>query len=716
MGISATIRKVLRGAPLPALLGVIAFLVACMAYGRWSARDWQQPFEYGTAVVDNDVLGMQLAPIKAASEGHFPLFASKKIPEFGAPYEASWDDFPTIEEFHVVLPGLLARWIGLFPALNLFGILAHVTSALGFYLACRLLGIRREWACAGALAFGFSLYIFARGLHHLAIGWAGHVPLMIVVARWAFSSGEKSGLLRRAHFGWALAIAAVSGVQHVYYTNMLMQFLGLAVLYQAFHRRWRSALRAIFVGAAAMFTLLLVNFDTFSSRFLNGPNPGALTRTYQYLELSGLKLADLFIPPPGYWVHPLGAWGNRYFSEVVLPGEMPVGSFLGVVGGVALLWLVVASLFRLAQMSQRPHPRRPAWEFLLALWVVAYATVGGINAWIGSLGFVLFRSTTRYSIFLLALALLYATRRLGTLTRHWKVESRIALAGAVAALALWDQIPRVLNEEPAAVAAAIDSDRKFAGEMESHLKPGAMVFELPMMDFPECPVPGVASYEQFRPYLFTKHLRYSFGDVKGRANTAWQAQVALLKPEAMMEQLEAYGFGAIMVNRNGYADGAKALLDAAASRAATVFQSTRGDLACIVLRPAASPVLPPPGPRFGKGWMEPVWNRPDLQVRGCEGNASIALMNPTSGPVERYLHFVASGIDNREATMEFHGVSTPLPLQPGRELRATNLRVELQPGENLLSFRCKTAPVQTRLGPLAFHLINFQITEKPLAQ
>jgi len=715
--------RLLPSAARALLLGLVVFVIACMVYGRWTAKDWQRPIEYGITGIGGDVLGMQLAPIKAASEGSFPLIASKKIAAFGAPYEGSWDDFPTTEEFHVVVPGLLARWIGLFPALNLFGLLAHVTSALGFYLACRLLGYRREWACAGAAVFGFSLFIFARSLHHLSIGWAGHIPLMIVVARWAFSSSgaktaeatvQASGtLLDRSRFLWAIGIAAITGVQHVYYTNMLVQFLGLAMLYHAFHRRWNLALRAVAVGTVAVVAFLIVNLDTFGSRIANGPNPGALIRTYQYLEYSGFKLADLFIPPAEYWITPLGQWGNRYFAEVILKGEVPVGSFLGIVGIAAFVWLAAAALRNLAVTPAH----RPPWEAMLGLWVVIYATVGGLNAWAGSLGFVLFRSTTRYSVYLLALALLFAVRRLSSITLQWTPEKRIAAAFAVAMVALWDQVPRTPNEDPIQIAAAVDSDRTFAQEMESRLKPGAMVFQLPLMDFPECPIPGVPSYEHFRPYLYTKALRYSFGDVKGRPHSAWQNEVALLAPEEMMQRLESYGFGAICVNRGGYPDGGKELLEAAANRAATVFESPRKDLFCILLRPSDTPVLPPPGPYFGFGWGEAQRNAPGIQIRDCRGNSEIVLTNPGTEPAERYIQCFLLASDEREIKLSLDGEAlASARLAPQRTARVQNMKVILKPGENRLAFASDAPPVLTMKGPQLFQLINFRVTGQPMTE
>ena len=90
--------------------------------------------------------------------------------------------------------------------------------------------------------------------------------------------------------------------------------------------------------------------------------------------------------------------------------------------------------------------------------------------------------------------------------------------------------------------------------MEAKLPAGGMVFQLPVMDFPEAPMAGIAAYDHFRPFLFTHQLRYSFGCAKGRPRESWQNVITSLAPASQVAELERYGFGAIYVNRAGYQD------------------------------------------------------------------------------------------------------------------------------------------------------------------
>jgi phosphoglycerol transferase len=170
---------------------------------------------------------------------------------------------------------------------------------------------------------------------------------------------------------------------------------------------------------------------------------------------------------------------------------------------------------------------------------------------------------------------------------------------------LWDQVPRPPTAETtAAIARQVASDREFTEKMEAALSDGAMVFQMPVMEFPEGPIPGVPPYDHFRPYLFSKNLRYSFGSMKGRDREKWQpavqgkffegatldqqAGVIRVKPEsarAAVEELKRLGFSAIYINRNGFPDRGRGIEEALLELgyAKPPIRNASGDLACIVL-------------------------------------------------------------------------------------------------------------------------------------
>jgi len=112
-------------------------------------------------------------------------------------------------------------------------------------------------------------------------------------------------------------------------------------------------------------------------------------------------------------------------------------------------------------------------------------SIGGLNAFLGVFGFYLFRATGRYSIFFLALALLFLVRQLSRLTKGKPILAMVGAATLVLVV-LVDQTPPIVSRRQVEqTASAADSDRRFTKEIESSLLSGAMVFQLPPIEFPE---------------------------------------------------------------------------------------------------------------------------------------------------------------------------------------------------------------------------------------
>ena len=526
------------------------------------------------------------ATIKAASEGHVLPFVFNNVPELGAPHTADWNDYPLTEKPLVILTGWLARAIGVFAAANVALMLAQVLAAVSFYAAARLLGGAWLWAFSGAMVFAFARYAFAQGLHHLTVTYCWHVPLCLIVGIWMMRGvGIEFGTGR---FRFALLVALITGAQNTYYTNMFAQLVLLGGLLQGWRRGWQAALPAVSIVAAAAVAFLLMNVNTFGYSLINGRNSGTVVRSYHWLEIYGLKLVDLVVPPPDHPFPPFAEWGEAHLKEIVLsPGEMPPSAYLGVLGLGALAWLVIDSWRRVASEGKLPLE---AW---LILWIILYAEVGGLNGVAGTLGVELFRTTTRYSIFILGLVLLYAVRRLSSVA--WgKTAWAYGAAILFSMFALWEQTPPMVSAgDLEETARAVASDREFTEKMEERLPPQAMVFQVPVMDFPESPAHGIGAYDHFRPYLYSHHLRFSFGSDKGRPQQQWQHNLTQLQLSDVVSQLESYGFSALYVNLNAFTDKGARLVKALKDMGqGDTFANDQGDLLCVLLKPSAQPVKP----------------------------------------------------------------------------------------------------------------------------
>jgi hypothetical protein len=188
---------------------------------------------------------------------------------------------------------------------------------------------------------------------------------------------------------------------------------------------------------------------------------------------------------------------------------------------------------------------------------------------------------------------MYGVRHL-SMQRWTKSPWSYVAAAAIALVGLWDQTPPVVTDNDLAeTQREVDSDRQFALKMQQTLPANAMVFQLPIMDYPESPAAGVGSYDHFRPYLYTTQLRYSYGSDKGRPWDQWQHDLAQMSFETVVQRLESYGFGAIYINVNGFRDHGDSLIKSLRDSGHNqIFASDRGDLVCVLLNPSAQPTAP----------------------------------------------------------------------------------------------------------------------------
>lgn len=492
------------------------------------------------------------ALVKAASDFEYLPFASKTIPSLGAPTVASWNDYPIPEDFIYVVWGVVARVIGLFAAINLGFLTALVAAGCSLYAVARRFRVRWEWAWCAGLVFGLTPYFFYRNTSHFQLDFFWHVPWNLwLCARLASRRGVP--LVKGPRLWSALAVVAVTAFQNPYYFFFCAQLWVLAIVaHLARHGRatWKGP-AALLAAAALCFTS--VNLDSIAWRAAHGPNLKAVERNPTEVEYYALKPIALLVPS-----NTTHAWksmrilGGLGTNQSVIAGEYPSG-YAGIVGGAAFLLMLAFTVVAVG----RGRADWVARAGLQGSYLLIAAGVGGVSSLLGLFGVTLFRSCNRVSVMVLACALLVAAAVLGRATRRWPRALVAFVTLALAVFAAVEQMP--LRTDPQVVAqnaALVAADRKLAEQMEAALPKGAMVFQLPPMHFPEVgPVGGVDSYEQFRPYYFTRSLKYSHGDVKGRASADLKFELANLAPELMIRTLREKGFQALYVNREAYGPG-----------------------------------------------------------------------------------------------------------------------------------------------------------------
>ena len=571
------------------LLVVLTTLGWCGANAAWSTAAWGIPIGHLAQKPDawtdpeyGDTL-FTLAFARAAGEGHVAPWAFKRVPELGAPFAAEWSDWPLIEEPQTLLLGLLHRCFGPFAGLNVALLLGHLLAAATMFGVARSGGAARLWAFVAGLAYGLAPFLFAQSPHHVTVAWAWHVPLFILAWRWAADPSVVPGDRR---FLLAAAIGVIAGVQNPYYTNILCQLALVGGAVSAWRgRSWRNLRTAGVIVAAAAAAFALMHLDTLVYGWVHGRNPGGVVREYKWIEIYGLKLVDLVVPSTAHRSPWLAGVALRHRAAAPLLDEG--ASYLGIVGLACLAWLAVTAArgFLDGRVERVPTP---FWQIA---WIVLVFTTGGLNAFAGAAGFLMFRTACRYSIVILAIALEWGARRATAIETELRpgglpAAGRWAVAMALAALVTWDEVPRPPEESVTrSIARRIESDRQFVASIEEKLPAGAKVLQLPLMEFPESPGPGVGPYEHLRPYVLGSRLHWSFGTVKGRPREKWLADLQKKDVRGIVAELRSRGFAAVVIERGGFPDKGRAvesaLLEAAGVK--RLIASPAGDESCVIL-------------------------------------------------------------------------------------------------------------------------------------
>jgi phosphoglycerol transferase len=690
------------------LMSVIVCFFAGLDRDRLSPSTWSVPLQYEIDSVQ--VLGW----IKAASEFDYPPFLSKINHRLGAPYTANWNDYAFYEEIIIFGLGMFARTFGLMEASNLAILISYLSAALAFYACCRVLGYKRIWSFVTAILFGFTFYQSFRQLAHLFLSFSYVVPLAIV-ACWLILASKRLRMGGR-WFWFCIGTSVLLGLSNPYSLNMFLQLLCFSVALNYWHER---DLTRVKIGGlcllAAVVAFLSVNMDTLGYAWVHGSNPAATPRNYAQTEIAGYKPMEMVVPSTKHNSELLASIGEKYATVAPIKGEV-FSPYLGAIQLVGLIWMVAEFLWML--LGRGPRRKRVPAYVMQGIWILAYSVIGGLNNLFALAGLYLFRSANRYSIFISALCLFFLASRLSVLARNWKPASCWALAAGLLAWGLFDQLPRPeTRQETLKVAQAVQNDIEFCGAMEKALPPKGMVFQLPVMRFPEGGhIHEAQDYSMLRPYFHTKTLRFSYGSNQGRPREDWQFIVEQMPAPEMVATLEKYGFSAIYLSRKGYPDAGESLLKSLASLGKTnVIEDAQHEQVCIALNPSPNPELPHTDDHalinYKSGWAAEEYASGQMR-HWSDGNATVRFFNEHKSGTSFHVTGVIASLSPRRVTVEFEGQnlwSKELGAGQGVPL---DVWITAKSRYNALKFITDTPAVHPEQGgsmAIAFAAINLQI-------
>jgi phosphoglycerol transferase len=712
----------------------------CCAALVWVLQLWRAdlsvPIQYGHG---GDVLFDCMLAKDIVDNGWF-----LHNPRLGAPGGQDLRDFP-MPELATSLPMKVMSWFtsSWGAVINLYfftGFLLATWSALAVF---RHFGIARAPAVVVALLFAFAPYHFYRGENHLRLSAYYVIPLAGMLLLWILHDEPMFVPVWHGRFvvlpvptrkGMvAIGVCAVLGSDGAYYAFFTILLLMSAGLYRVFEgHSFRRGMGAVMLAGAIILALLLNLLPNIVHILRDGKNQEVAARLPVEAEFYALKLTQLVLPVTGHRIPWLAGFKAAY-NRTPLPAPLNEGdgSALGTCFAAGFCFLLLTLLTGYPGTRHRELIRHLG---RLSLCAFLIGTLGGVGSLLAFTISPQIRAYNRISIFIVFFSAMAVAAILDGLRRRWARPGLYAwiFRGALAVIL----VAGILDQTtPAAVPLYQYADEQyridaeFAARAEGMLPPGAMILQFPFMRFPEYPPPhDMASYDQVRPYLHSSTLRWSYGAMKGRYWDTWQGDLLAWPIEDVVEAAAVAGFGALYVDRYGYADRGASIQTSMRGMGLTPIESRGGRMWLYDLGPYASSLRAKFGsiewPRDHEAVLHPLLLRWLPLCSGLEGDGGhdwrwcgsegSFLLENTSAQVKKVdIHGTvvpaAAGVCNLHVDGPGWAQTVPLNNASPQPLAHS---LEISPGTSIvrLTSDCQrlSAPRDTR--PLVFRIDNFRAT------
>jgi phosphoglycerol transferase len=473
-------------------------------------------------------------------------------PWLAAPDGFELYDFPMPEGWHfLTLRGLVWACGDWAVAFNLFVLGQFPLAALTGTWVLRRFGAGVLPAVLGGVLFAY-LPHHGRMFHqHIFLCAYYPIPLGVWLVVRVFR-GELAGWRRWVGAGGVCLLLGATGAYYAFFTCGLLVAAGVAATLNA--RKWTALLPAG-VSVAVIGGVLAVNLaPSFLHTREHGANP-EMKRHVAEANFWALRPAELLLPSPLHRSKQAAAVSRWYAEQFGATMNEDVAGLvpLGVVGSVGLL----LGLCTLLKRDTAPTPDYPSvFARLLAVGLLV-AVVGGFGPLFNLVVSPWVRCYHRIAVLLgfvsLAVVALTLTRAAPPTAKRWWQVAVGVWAVLWIGVGLYDQTPKPVSAPFADRAAAFDADRRFVTRVEEALPPGAVVFQLPHVPYPEAGfVYEIDNYTPAVPYLHSHTLRWSYGAMRGRPAAVWQREVSSLPAAELLEQLSARGFEHVWIDRWGY--------------------------------------------------------------------------------------------------------------------------------------------------------------------
>lgn len=427
---------------------------------------------------------------------------------------------------------------------NIFYFLNYIIVACMSLFVCRKLKICNEISIFVSVLYAFSAFIQMR-YNHMWLTPYFLLPISCLIAFWisegAFDS-ENEKVWKNKNFYLSIFLSFLSAFTGFYYAFFSCTIFAIAIVIRVLHIGIKNFSRVKYSFLFIFSTILGVGINALPNIFYwiqNGTNASSelVTRSIGDAETYGLKMIQLFLPRLDHRISKLQSLAVKYYENYPLVNENRTAS----IGIIASIGFVISLIW----LFGRYEEKKKKWS-LLIMGLFLVGTLGGVGSIFSLLVQTPMRCYNRLSIMIMFLCLVCIAIFLEELRKKLKKWLFVGILVLMLIFGLYDQT--VDYVQPQGQSSNIESTRNFVNQIESQLKDGALIFQIPYVNWP-----SGGHYRLLAGYLESENLRWSFGAMQGREEALWQQSVANSGVDNIVPSLINSGYSGIYLDVPVYA-------------------------------------------------------------------------------------------------------------------------------------------------------------------